>query len=392
MDVESLRVELTALVSQHFQIVATHSQRQDQCYKRSYQSFVYRHGDRKPLILVPRSSKEEWIPHVRRFASSLGRKLELAGREATGQKSITSITDSKLFPDTVLDEAHRRPLCLAVSGPKPLSPDMMQMSWWTTKIQHPDDKARRVNGIKALIACGQVDSLLRLALWPRIHPEQVSHMQDYQWSSLNNGWQSAIDKIVVILLFLGVTGAFPHELIEQSGYQYWAPVAFLSYKSPFTPYIEAFGDKIPSTEDERRQEIINCIEALCATQAFAMNSDCRINWEERIMDGFLYILGFEAWNRGREGEGYLGCDLNKTKTAKSIQRLGQAEEENDPIRNAEGHVKKPIDPLKLRDPKQELKPEPSEDEQREMDELAALESIEADYGRKRSTKYISRNR
>uniref|UniRef100_A0A4E9DBV3 Uncharacterized protein n=1 Tax=Gibberella zeae TaxID=5518 RepID=A0A4E9DBV3_GIBZA len=389
MDVKLLSDELTALLSRHFQIVATHSQRQDQWYKRSYQSFTSEHGDRKPLILVPQTSKEEWIPHVRRFASSLGKKLESAGHEP---RAVDGIPESKLFSDNVLDEAHTKPLCLAITDSKPLSPDMMQMLWWTTKVKHPDDKARRLKGIKALIACGQAHSLLRLALWPDVHPEQVSHIKTYQWISLNNGWQTAVDKIIVIMLFLGITETFTEDLVEKDGYKYWAPVAFLTYKSPLKAYIEAFGGKIPTSDYERRQQMTHCIEALAAALSWASSTGYTINWRGGIMDNFLYMLGFEAWNRSRDGEGYLGCDLNKTKTAKSLQGVGQDEEEGTLTKVDEGSTKKPIDPLKLRDPKKEVEPEPSEEERREMDELAVLESIEAEYGRKRSTKYINKNK
>ncbi|KAF0638058.1 hypothetical protein FPSE5266_09595 [Fusarium pseudograminearum] len=389
MDAKLLNDELAALLSQHFQIVATHSQRQDQWYKRSYQSFTSQHGDRKPLILVPHSSREEWISDIRRFASSLGKKLESAGHEP---RAVDDIPESKLFSDNVLDEAHKRPLCLAITDSKPLSPNMMQMSWWTTKVQHPDDKARRLKAIKALIACGQVDSLVRLASWPDVHPEQVSHIKAYQWKSLNNGWQAAVDKIIVIMLFLGITGTFTKDLVEEDGYKYLAPVAFFTYKSPLTAYIEAFDGKIPAGNSERQQQMTHCLEALCAAQSWALSTGSTINWGEEIMDNFLYLLGFEAWNRSREGEGYLGCDLNKTKTAKSLQGVGYDEEEDTLTRVDEGSTKKPIDPLKLREPKKEVVPEPTEEEKREMDELSVLESIEEEYGRKRSTKYINKNR
>jgi hypothetical protein len=65
MNVDKLSSELSALLLRHFQVVSIHSQRQDQWYKRSYQSFTSQYGDREPLILVPRDSKEEWVPHVR---------------------------------------------------------------------------------------------------------------------------------------------------------------------------------------------------------------------------------------------------------------------------------------------------------------------------------------
>jgi hypothetical protein len=56
---DDVTVELETLLSQHFRVVGTHSQRQDQWYKRSYQVFKAEHGDRQPLILVPHESQEE---------------------------------------------------------------------------------------------------------------------------------------------------------------------------------------------------------------------------------------------------------------------------------------------------------------------------------------------
>ncbi|OBS23307.1 hypothetical protein FPOA_03856 [Fusarium poae] len=385
MNVDKLSIELSALLLQHFQVFSTHSQRQDQWYKRSYQSFTSEHGDHEPLILVPRDTKEEWVPHMRQFATSLGKQLKKTGKK---QKSANNIPESKLFLESVLDEAHTRPLCLAITDSKPLSPDMMQMSWWTTRVQHPDDKARRRKGIIALIACGQGDSLARLAKWPKTHPNQINHLRPYQWGMLNNGWQATPDKIIILMLLIGITGTFTEELVANDGYKYWAPVAFLSNRSPLKGYIEALGGRIPSTEAERRQEMTHCIEALRAAQSWVSSNDSPINWEETIMDMFLYMLGFEAWNQGREGEGYLACDLNKTKTAKSLQGVGHDDEEEDSLtEDDEENPKKPADPLKLRNPKQKVLPEPSEEEQQEMEKLAVLESAEAEYGRKRSDKY-----
>jgi hypothetical protein len=265
---------------------------------------------------------------------------------------------------------------------------MMQMSWWITRVQHPDDKARRRKGIIALIACGQGDSLARLAKWPKTHPNQINHLRPYQWGMLNNGWQATPDKIIILMLLIGITGTFTEDLVANDGYKYWAPVAFLSGRSPLRGYIEALGGRIPSTEAERRKEMTHCIEALRAAQSWASSNDSPINWEETIMDMFLYMLGFESWNQGREGEGYLACDLNKRKTAKSFQGVSHDDEEEDSLtEDDEENPKKPVDPLKLRNPKQKVVPEPSEEEQQEMDKLAVLESAEAEYGRKRSDKY-----
>ncbi|KAF4949224.1 hypothetical protein FSARC_13530 [Fusarium sarcochroum] len=386
----SLNGELGALLSTHFQVVATHSQRQDQWYKRSYESFTSKHGARKPLIIAPRDSREEWIPEVRRFASLLASKLEAV--EEQNANDITQLSSqSKLFSDQVLDKAHTRPLCLAVSGSKPLSPEMMQLAWWTTTTQSAGHKDRRLRGIKAFIACGETDPLLRLAAWPRTRPQQEFHLFSYHFRSLNSGWEDVVDDIISIMLFLGVLNVFSEDFVKEDGYKYWVPVAFYIHNSPFRPYIEAYGQKMPTTTEEIRQEMTQCTQALIAAQAFSVNSNSDpIKWESRIMDRFLYILGFEAWNRSREGAGYLGCDLNVTKGASWLR--GNGDNGDIQVQTWQRRATKPIDPLKLREPKQDPTPELDEEEQRQLDELAVIESIEADYGRKRSTKYLTRHK
>ena len=105
----------------------------------------------------------------------------------------------------------------------------------------------------------------------------------------------------------------------------------------------------------------------------------------------LYYIGFESWNRQREGQGYLGCALNTTKDDKWLRHgLGEEVEvdggETLPV------ARKPADPLRLRSPKQNAEPGPDEDEIEELARLEALEKEEAVYGRKRSTKYQRRPR
>src|SRR6478609_1824505 len=126
---EAIGDELKALLSQHFQVVATHSQRQDQWYKRSYQSFTAENGNREPLILVPRESREEWVPHVRRFAITLAARVIAAGEAQTSQPRVNT-SESKLFSDRVLDAIHVQPLSRAVRGKGQLRPVAMQITRW----------------------------------------------------------------------------------------------------------------------------------------------------------------------------------------------------------------------------------------------------------------------
>ncbi|KAI7762282.1 hypothetical protein LZL87_006677 [Fusarium oxysporum] len=386
--------ELKALLSQHFQVVTTHSQRQDQWYKRSYQSFVAEHGNREPLILVPRESREEWVPHVRRFARTLAAKVIAAGEGQTSQPRVNA-SDSKLFSDRVLDAIHTEPLSRAVKGREQLRPVAMQITRWTSTNGYVFSGTERITGIKGLIACGEIDVLLRLATLPQTHPSKEREIDSSRWKHLNRDWQDVIDAILSIMWFLGSMESFPEDFVSEDGYKYWVPIAFRNYLSRFQPYIEAHDGKIPSTAEAIQKEISQCIKALVAGQAFSSKAGFDpIQWEDRIVDNFLYILGFEAWNRSREGAGYLNCVLNVTKTAKSLRSISCGGDDDDVAeemaQGSKAAAAKPKDPLKLREPKKEMAHELDEEEQQEMDKLAVLETNENDYGRKRSMKYMTK--
>ncbi|EXK99506.1 hypothetical protein FOQG_02027 [Fusarium oxysporum f. sp. raphani 54005] len=393
---EAIGDELKALLSQHFQVVATHSQRQDQWYKRSYQSFTAENGNREPLILVPRESREEWVPHVRRFAITLAARVIAAGEAQTSQPRVNT-SESKLFSDRVLDAIHVQPLSRAVRGKGQLRPVAMQITRWTSTNGYVFSGTERITGIKGLIACGEVDVLLQLATLPQTHPPKEREIDASRWRYLNRDWQDVIDAILSIMWFLGAIESFPQDFVSEDGYRYWVPIAFHNYLSRFQPYIEAHGGKIPSTAEAIQNEISQCIKALVAGQAFSSKAGFDpIQWEDRIMDNFLYILGFEAWNRSREGAGYLNCDLNVTKTAKSLRSISDGGEDDDfteqMAQGNKGAAAKPQDPLKLREPKKEMAPEVDEEEEQEIEKLAVLETNEKDYGRKRSMKYMTKHK
>ncbi|KAF5581798.1 hypothetical protein FPCIR_9906 [Fusarium pseudocircinatum] len=363
-------------------------------YKRSYQSFVAEHGNREPLILVPRKSREEWVPQVRRFAKTLAAKVIVAGEAQTSRPRVIA-SDSKLFSDRVLDAIHAEPLSRAVKGREQLRPVAMQITRWTSTNSYVFSDTERITGIKGLIACGEVDVLLRLATLPQTHPPKEREIDPSRWRHLNRDWQDVIDAILSIMWFLGAIESFPEDFISKDGYKYWVPVAFNSYLSRFQPYIEAHDGKIPKMTEAIQKEISQCIKALVAAQVFSSEAGFDpIQWEDRITDNFLYILGFEAWNRSREGAGYLNCDLNSTKTAKSLRAVCHGDEdgsEEEAVQN-KGVSPKQKDPLKLREQKEEMASETSEGEQEEIEKLAALEARENEYGRKRSVKYMPKHK
>ncbi|KAF5000056.1 hypothetical protein FGRMN_2067 [Fusarium graminum] len=386
---KSLDDELRTLLLQHFQVVATHSQRQDQWYKRSYQSFSSEHGHRKPLIVVPRHAREEWVPHLRRFAALVASEMEAAGNNPRLNKLPS---ETKVFSDHSLDESHHQTLCKAICGDKPLSPDMMQMSWWINNVRRPEHMALRLKGIKALIACGEIDPLLHLATWPNQQSQKDHHIDPSRWRFLNGGWETIVNDILTIYLFLGIMSAFPKDFIAE----HWVPIAFWIYGPPFRPYVEGFDGKLPDTPDAIQKEMAQCTAALVAAQAWCTKGGFTpIKWEDLMLDRFVYILGFEAWNRSRHGQGYLACYLNAAKTAKSIARIERGDVDEGDTSGQTRETKgsgKPMDPLKLREPKKEVVDELDDEEKQIKEELGALETHEADYGRKRSTKYLTKNK
>jgi hypothetical protein len=280
-----------------------------------------------------------------------------------------------------------------------MTPDMMQMAWWTSNTRLSNrygdsHRCGRLEGVQALITCGEAEPLLRLAALPEIQQEKPKSRS--LWClSLKGEWGTILPDIITIFLFLGLLDAFPKEFVPK----YWVPVAFWIENCPFRRYIDALGGNIHDSPDAVRRQMNHCTAAIKATQAWCTKGGFDpIDWEGIFMDRFLYILGFEAWNRTREGEGYLGCDLNVTKTAKSLSRVGKEylDDEDSSAQQGQsqkvGSSSKPIDPLKLREPKQEVVPELNEGERQEQEKLAVLESYEQDYGRKRSTKYLIRHK
>jgi hypothetical protein len=275
---------------------------------------------------------------------------------------------------------------------------MMQMAWWTsnTRLSNKFGNGHRygvLEGVQALITCGEVEPLLRLAGLPETRQDRANFGS--LWClSLKDEWDTILPNIITIFLFLGLLDAFPEEFVPK----YWVPVAFWLGHCPFRRYIAALGGNIPRSPDAVRKQMNHCTTAMVAAQAWCTKGGfVPIDWEGIFMDRFLYILGFEAWNRTREGRGYLGCDLNVAKTAKLLSRVGNEGHEGEDSSAQQGQSQKvgssakPIDPLKLRGPKQEAVPELDEEERQKQEELAVLESYEQDYGRKRSTKYLTKH-
>jgi hypothetical protein len=246
-----------------------------------------------------------------------------------------------------------------------------------------------------LIACGEVDVLLRLATLPRTIPPKGQQIDPFTWRIINWDWQDIVDTVLIIMTFLAALDAFLNDFLAEEGYKLWVPIAFRACNrtgiSPLLSYIEAGEGRIPKSTREIQQEVTKCIAALTAAQAFSAKAGYdTINWEDRFIDSLLYLLGFESWNRSREGEHHLKCDLNVRKTVPSLCE-DDIYVKGETFQNINcTSSMKCMDPLRLREPKKAMMVELSPEEQNMSDELAVLENGEKDYGRKRSTKYMRR--
>ncbi|KAF2446029.1 hypothetical protein P171DRAFT_278232 [Karstenula rhodostoma CBS 690.94] len=137
---EPLQGSLEAILQAHFSIVPARTNRHDQWYKRSYQSWKSEHGDREPVILAPRTSRDEWTRKL------YGVAIEFATIVDQGAENIHRYQDSagqtpqnNLFADNVL-EIPLGYLGLECAHTFPLKPAMQRISYWSESSMKTDDE------------------------------------------------------------------------------------------------------------------------------------------------------------------------------------------------------------------------------------------------------------
>lgn len=398
---------LDALLHQYFQVTEMYTNRQDQWYKRSLQAWMAaRGGSHAPLILSPKDSRSDWAPALARLSKQFAGQIRIAAAEERGRQITPhTLSKDKLFPDSVVNS----PIygwTSKLHEDSPLSLRMQRLEFWTTS----GTELQKANAVKALLEAGQLAPLLYLARVRGANMKQIATIMDknrYTIVRQNQGWQSLIEQLLNFTFFLGIMCSLPDDLVTERQYLLWAPYAskfsaFISYyrTDGSEHYMKLFdeepigGRPIPSIQHLKGFKDW-CLQRLVYTSVLC--AECgldEVDWESRIIDAALYFFGFEAWNRSREGEGYLGCDRNVTKDSKWLKaQLSQGDLQELNESSSSIHMvksSKPIDPLRLRDAKKEPEPEQMDPEQ--ADRLAALEEEEVAYGIRRSEKYRAKKR
>jgi hypothetical protein len=411
---DELIPQLQSFLQQHFEVTPVRTQRQDQWYKRSLESWRLRHPTKTLVILSPKRSRDEWMPDAQRLAASLARAIRDASAEERHRQDqlgfLPLSSNAKVFADAVLEDDndaafswHRLVGGSDTSAARPLKPVMQREAYWTEPwhlsrtAMAMDD---RVDAIKSLLARGQTGPLLRLACLPSARLGDAAQALGRREAL---GWQRILDEAMETLLFLGALASFPETLAAGGRYEAWAPMVFAEADAPAFRYIQSRpAGWAPSRPGDVRRAMDWCFGVLGA--ANLLTDACGLgplDLEARAANALLGLLGFEAWNRQRQGVGYLGCDLNVAKDEAWLRRsihqggmLGAGTQASMEAQRAQsGSTEMPSrsrDPLRLRAPKEVPVEEPDSDDE---EKLAALESMEIDelaYGRRRSNKYRRR--
>ncbi|OAA77817.1 hypothetical protein LEL_04640 [Akanthomyces lecanii RCEF 1005] len=400
---------LQSLLRHNFHVTATDTARHDQWFKRAYQSWAAK--DKELLLLAPRVSRTEWAPDMLQFSAQLALHIRnLAAAERQRLDASFPPRDDKLFPDSVLDEPSL--MCPLDQRQAPaLSPRVQRGDWWPGK-----DLVDLAYVGKALLEHEQTAALVRVAQMRGVAMKEAAdtskHKRD-RWRRSTEpcgGWGTLVDEALLIFFFAIIVGTFPDELLtEKAKYTSWLPYGeLLSGLQPPERFVEALrkrpggGPKAGGlrSASDLRPHAERCVRVLAA--ADVLREACHlpaVDWPSRISSAMLYFVGFEAWNRAREGQTYLHCHLNTTKDGRWLAHgLGAkgeaavvvaAEEETRAVVGAAKLVR-PRDPLRLREPRVDPVCSDEDGDEEDQTKLDELERAEAAYGAKRSTKYQRR--
>ncbi|KAK8131234.1 hypothetical protein PG984_007672 [Apiospora sp. TS-2023a] len=415
---------LSRILMYDFHVTSATSMRQDQWYKRVMESWKET-GSGDVLILTPKNARaEEWAPRVYGFAKELTNVVRKASQKER-ENVVNGISELSKSSDRVFDDStivKDPPSCFFDGDEGLLGYVEQNVLFWVTRSGEATQGPRpqRARSVKKLLERHDSMGLLALAT---AHGHILRSLADLtspkrsqrQWEA-QQGWLTALDETLEVMVFIMALLCFKAQLLSDHAYTRWLP-AIRNY--PGHPAVwrylrnQAFDDiksKNPKTAGLTEKRLRDHLDwhfrtlsiAVLVMDACGVEADPPL--EDRVVNAFLHLVGFEAWNREREdGEGhsYLECKLNQGKTAKWLKSQvldegkkyaptnnGQIVQGSKP--EAARLPGKTTDPLRLREPAQNAVEISEEDDSfgaGAMLWLAAIEAEEAEYGMKRSQKY-----
>ncbi|KAK8085571.1 hypothetical protein PG997_006842 [Apiospora hydei] len=351
---DELFASLSRTLLDSLHVTPASSMRQDQWYKRCMESWKESNsGD--VLTLTPKDARAEWAPKIYSFAKD----LECVIRKASQQERETA--SKELSGD-------------AAQGPLP------QRAYGIKKLLERHEST----GLLAL-ATGHGHILRTLAELP---PPKTSQRQCWE---APQGWVAALDETLEVLLFIMTMLCFEDQLLVNHGYARWLPAI---RKYPVHPAVwtylgsQGFGGiesrnaQAVGLDQKKLKDHLNWhLQTLSI--AVVVMGECGIEHnpylEDRIVNAFLHLSA--KWLRSQVPE----------------EKDDAFKEDGQSLADSGDEVKRPSrkkkDPLKLMEPGQNTIENLEEDKEEEASnseeaaKLAAIETEEAKYGKKRSLKY-----
>ncbi|CEJ95167.1 hypothetical protein VHEMI10664 [[Torrubiella] hemipterigena] len=392
---ECFKDELSAVFQHSFEVRVSHTNRQDQWYKRRLQSWKTTTKNQGPLILSPTASKSEWAPKVLNCTSRFAKHIRSSAADELAQPRDQSLP-TKLFPDTVFQgqslmaEVREGHTSLPLT---PLAPSMQRIDFWLAD----KNNGERARATKALLQLGMLSPLLKITAKRSSKMKEAAFIRHRllrceDWH--DDGWLAIADDVAQVAVFIVAMAAYPEALAKNKAYVDWIPLGkFISNETPVERFMALHSHRADDGSG-MNQLLDQCVTTMVHVTALGTASGLdAIDWETKLNEAVLLFIGFESWNRERHGQGYLGSNLNKPRHASWLTQ--GVDDGDDIVASSDDNVVrgpvKPRDPLHLRPEKAKpLDDESAGASDSDKDELSIMETKEADYGKKRSTKYQTR--
>lgn len=415
---------LSRILMNDFHVTSASSMRQDQWHKRVMESWKET-GSGDVLILSPKNAWAEWAPRVYHFAKEFTNVVRKASQKER-ENVVNGISELSKASDRVFDDStivKDPPSCFFDGDEGLLGYVEQNVLFWVTRSGEATQGPRpqRARSVKKLLERHDSMGLLALATAHghilRSLAELTPPKRSQRLEKAQQGWLTALDETLEVLVFIMALLCFKGPLLSEHGYTRWLP-ATRNY--PGHPAVwrylgnQGFGgieSKNPKAEGLTEKRLRDHLDWHFRTLSIAVlvMDACGVEpnppLEDRIVNAFLHLVGFEAWNREREdgtGHSYLECKLNQGKSVKWLRSQVPDEGKKDAPTDNGQIVQDSKDeaarlPWKQRDPLRLLEPDQNAVATSEEDDsgiaegamlwLAAIEAEEAEYGTKRSQKY-----
>ncbi|KAK8018419.1 hypothetical protein PG991_007609 [Apiospora marii] len=333
---------LSGILKDNFHVTSASSMRQDQWYKRVMESWKATGSGGDVLILSPKDARTEWTPKVYSFAKEFADVVQKASQkereDVVNEISELSKASDKVFDDSTIVKGP--PSCFFDGDDGLLGYVEQNVLFWVTRSGEATQGPRpqRARSVKKLLE--RHDSMGLLALATAHGPilrslaELTPPKRSEKRCDAQQGWLTALDETLEVMVFIMALLCFDGQLLSDHGYARWLP-AMRDYPGHPAVWIylgnQGFGgiaSKNPKAAGLTEKRLRDHLDWHFRTLSIAvlLMDACGVAQnpplEDRIVNAFLHLVGFEAWNREREdgtGHSYLECKLNQGKSAKWLR-------------------------------------------------------------------------